>query len=57
METLLCLQSSILVKAMFFSSCPVHMWELDNKKGWEPKFMSSNCGAGEDCWESFGLQD
>ena len=35
-----------------FSSSCVWMWELDNKKGW----VSLNCGAGEDSWESLGLQ-
>ena len=33
------------------------MWELDHKEGWMPKkLMLSNCGAGEDSWESLGQQ-
>ena len=33
------------------------MWELDLKEGWAPKkSMCFNCGAGEDSWESLGLQ-
>ena len=33
------------------------MWELDHKEGWAmKKLMLSNCGAGEDFWESLGLQ-
>ena len=33
------------------------MWELDHKEGWSAKeLMLSNCEAGEDSWESLGLQ-
>ena len=40
-----------------FSSSHVRMWELDCKEGWAPKkLMLSNCDAGEDSWESLGLQ-
>ena len=38
-----------------FSSSHVHMWELDHKQGCT---LKSWCyGAGEDFWESLGLQD
>ena len=38
-----------------FSSSHVHMWELDHKQGC---MLKSWCyGAGEDFWESLGLQD
>ena len=43
------------VKAMVFSSSQVCMWELHHKEGEE--LMLSNCGAGEDSWESLGLQE
>ena len=40
-----------------FSISRVWMWELDHKEGWMLKqLMLSNCDAGEDSWESFGLQ-
>ena len=43
-----------------FSSSHVWMWELDHKEGWAEELaeesMFSNCGAGEDSWESLGLQ-
>ena len=41
----------------FFSS-HVWMWELDYKESWAPKeeLMLLNCSAGEDSWESLGLQ-
>ena len=40
-----------------FSISHVWMWELDHKEGWMLKqLMLSNCDAGEDSWESFGLQ-
>ena len=32
------------------------MWELDNKKDCVEQLMLLNCGAGEDSWESPGLQ-
>ena len=33
------------------------MWELDHKEGWATKkLMLLNCDAGEDSWESLGLQ-
>ena len=38
-----------------FSSSHVQMWELDHKEGGTLK-MISNCGAGEDSWESLGQQ-
>ena len=38
-----------------FSSSHVWMWELDYKESWAPKNFL-NCGAGENCWESLGLQ-
>ena len=35
----------------------VWLWELDRKEGRAPtELMPSNCGAGEDSWESLGLQ-
>ena len=37
-----------------FSNSYVQMLELDYKEGWVKMF--SNCGAGEDSWESLGLQ-
>ena len=40
-----------------FSSSHVRMWDLDHKEGWASReFMLSNCGAGEDFWESLGQQ-
>ena len=40
-----------------FSSSQVWMWELEYKKKLNAKeFMLLNCGGGEDCWESLGLQ-
>ena len=44
-----------------FSRSQVWMWELDHKGGWalwgfQTELMLSNCGAGEDSWESLGLQ-
>ena len=40
-----------------FSCGHVRMWELDCGEGWAPKkLMLWNCGAGEDSWESLGLQ-
>ena len=38
-------------------SSHVQMWELDHKEGWAPEeLMLSNCGIGEDSWESLGLE-
>ena len=46
-----------LVKALFFSSGHVWMWELDyREKLSAEKLMLLNCGAGEDNCESLGLQ-
>ena len=39
-----------------FPSSHVRMWELDHKEGWVLKKTLSNCGAGEDSWESLGQQ-
>ena len=39
-----------------FSTSHVEKWELDHKEGWMLKKMLSNCGAGEDSWESLGQQ-
>ena len=39
-----------------FSSSHVWMWELDYKESWGQVLMLLNCGAGEDFWESLGLQ-
>ena len=38
-----------------FSSSHVWMWELERSLRAE-EFMLSNCGAGEDAWESPGQQ-
>ena len=32
------------------------MWKLVYKEGWESENWCSNCGAGEDSWESLGQQ-
>ena len=39
-----------------FSSSYVWMWELDHKEDSAEELMVLNCGAGEDSWESLGLQ-
>ena len=40
-----------------FSNSHVWMWELDYKESWEnEELILLNCGAGEDSWESLGLQ-
>ena len=40
-----------------FSSSHVWMCKLDHKEGWAPKnWCFLNCGAGEDSWDSLGLQ-
>ena len=40
-----------------FSHKPVWMWELDRKGSWiAEEFLLLSCGAGEDAWESLGLQ-
>ena len=38
--------------------CTSHvlMWKLVYKEGWESENWCSNCGAGEDSWESLGQQ-
>ena len=38
-----------------FSNSYLWMWELDHKEDWA-ELMLLNCGAGENSWESFGLQ-
>ena len=38
-----------------FSGSPVWMWELEVKKAECQELMLSNCGAGENSWESPGL--
>ena len=45
-----------MVKAMVFPAGHVWMWELDHKKDSAEELMLLNCGAGEDSWESLGLQ-
>ena len=42
-----------------FSSCHVWMWELNQKEGWALRIDAflSNCGVGEDSWESLGQQE
>ena len=39
-----------------FSSCHVWMWELDHKGGECRRIGAFERGAGEDSWESLGLQ-
>ena len=39
-----------------FSSSHVRLWELDHKEDWELKNDAFEFGAGEDSWESLGLQ-
>ena len=39
-----------------FPSSYLQMWELDHKEGWAKELILSNCGAGEDSWESLGQQ-
>ena len=39
-----------------FSGSHVWMWGLDYKKLSAKELMLSNCGVGEDSWESLGLQ-
>ena len=40
-----------------FSSGHIWMWDVGHKEGWRMKnWCFSNCGAGEDSWESLGLQ-
>ena len=46
------------VKAIFFSSSHIGMWESDHKEGWVPKsWCFWICGAREDSWEFLGLQE
>ena len=39
-----------------FSSSQVWMWDLDHKEAEHCRIDVSNCGAGEDSWESLGHQ-
>ena len=39
-----------------FSSSHVEMWELDHKESWAPNNWCFHTDAGEDSWESLGLQ-
>ena len=41
-----------IIKAMFFPIVTYRCWELDHKENWTKESMLSNCGAGEDSWES-----
>ena len=43
-------------KGYSLSSSHIWLWELDHKEGRGLTFMSLNCGAGEDSWESLGQQ-
>ena len=46
-----------IVKTIALSSGHIWMWELDHKRRLNTKeLMPSNYGAGEDCWESLGLE-
>ena len=38
-----------------FSSSHAQMWELDHTEGCTEELMLSNCGVGEDSWESLEL--
>ena len=40
-----------------FSRSHVRLWELDHIRLSTKELMLSNCGAGEDSWESLGLQE
>ena len=41
-----------------FTSSHEQLWELDNKKSWATEeLMLSNCGAGEDSWQSLGYHE
>ena len=43
------------IQSYSFPDSHVWIWELDHKEDWVPeKLMLSNCGAGEDSWESLG---
>ena len=47
----------IILPKYGFGSNHLWMWQLGYKKGWAPKkSILLNCGAGEDSWESLGLQ-
>ena len=50
-------QQSPCSQSSGISSSHVHMWHLDHKADWAPKKMLSNCGAGEDSWETLGLKE
>ena len=45
-----------IVKAMFFSSSHVWMWELDHKEPNNEELIILDCGVGKDSWESLRLQ-
>ena len=48
----------IYSQSYIFSSSLAWIWELDHKEGWAStkELMLSNCGAGEDSWESLEQQ-
>jgi len=54
-RTSLCWQRWVESKLWVFFSSHVCMWQLDHKTSTE-ELMLLNCGAGEDSWESLGLQ-
>ena len=54
-ETSLCLQKSLESKPWFFCS-HMKMWKLDHEEGWVQELILLNYGAGEDSWESLGVQ-
>ena len=43
---------SLSSQSYVFSSSHIWMWELDHKEHWELKNWLSNCGVGEDSWET-----
>ena len=47
---------TLLTKVCGFSSSHAQMWELDHKEDSTKELMLLNYGAGEDSWESLGLQ-
>ena len=47
---------SLYSQSYGFSSSHLWMWKLDYKDDLSAKELTLNCGAGEDSWESLGLQ-
>ena len=55
---MVCIVKSLCSQSYGFSSSQVQMWELDHKESWVSvkELMLSNCDAGEESWETPGLQ-